>query len=150
MPIHDLYDPTPRRSFLGRMAAGLVALACGPVTSSAQRAHMSITCFIRYQIDPFQRQAFAEYADKWATIIPRCGGDLIGYFLPHEGTNDIAFALISFESLAAYETYRLRLRADAEGVANFDFAQTKRFVLREERTFLDGVPSTLRARPATK
>ena len=106
---------------------------------------MTITCFIRYQIDPFQRDAFAEYADRWTTIIPRCGGDLIGYFLPHEGTNDIAFALISFESLAAYELYRIRLRADPAGKANFDFAQTKRFILREERTFLDAVPSTLRA-----
>lgn len=104
---------------------------------------MSVTCFIRYQIDPYQREAFAQYADAWSKVIPRCGGDLIGYFLPSEGTNDIAFALISFESLAAYATYRSRLRADPGGRANFDFAQTKRFVLREERTFLEGVPSTL-------
>ncbi|MBK5189438.1 MAG: NIPSNAP family protein [Gemmatimonadaceae bacterium] len=88
---------------------------------------MPITCFIRYQIDPFQRAAFAEYADRWSTIIPRCGGALIGYFLPHEGTNDIAVALISFDSLAAYELYRARLRADPEGKANFNFAQLKRF-----------------------
>jgi hypothetical protein len=145
-----IHDPTPRRSFLGRLAAGLVALACNPSSSSAQRAHMTITCFIRYQIDPFQRDAFAEYADRWATIIPRCGGGLIGYFLPHEGTNDIAFALISFESLAAYELYRIRLRTDPAGKANFDFAQTKRFILREERTFLDAVPSTLRAGAGAK
>lgn len=104
---------------------------------------MSVTCFIRYQLDPFQREAFVQYADGWSKIIPRCGGDLIGYFLPHEGTNDIAFALISFESLAAYEMYRLRLRADPEGKANFDFAQSRRFILREERTFLEGVPSTM-------
>ncbi len=104
---------------------------------------MSVTCFIRYQIDPYQREAFAQYADAWSKVIPRCGGDLIGYFLPSEGTNDIAFALISFESLAAYESYRARLRTDPGGSANFDFAQTKRFVLREERTFLEGVPSTL-------
>lgn len=104
---------------------------------------MPVTVFIRYQIDPFQRDAFAHYADAWSTVIPRCGGDLIGYFLPHEGTNDIAFALISFGSLAAYETYRQRLRADPEGKANFDFAQSKRFVLREERTFLQAVASTI-------
>lgn len=104
---------------------------------------MSVTCFIRYQIDPYQREAFAQYAGAWSNVIPRCGGDLIGYFLPREGTNDIAFALISFESLAAYETYRARLRADPGGRANFGFAQMKRFVLREERTFLEGVPSTL-------
>jgi hypothetical protein len=104
---------------------------------------MAITCFIRYQIDPFQRDAFAEYADKWSHVIPRCGGALIGYFLPSEGTNDIAFALISFESLAAYEAYRVRLRADADGRANFAFAQSKRFILREERTFLEPVASTM-------
>ena len=105
---------------------------------------MSVTCFIRYEIDPFQREAFAEYADKWARIIPRCGGNLIGYFLPHEGTNYVAWALISFESLAAYETYRHALRADPDGRANFDFAQSRRMILREERTFLQPVESTLR------
>ena len=99
----------------------------------------SITCFIRYQIDPFQRDAFREYAERWARIIPRCGGDLIGYFLPHEGTNDVAWGLIGFDSLAAYEAYRARLKADADGRANFAFAQDKRFIVREERTFLEAV-----------
>jgi len=111
---------------------------------------MSITCFIRYQIDPFQRAEFARYADGWSKVIPRCGGDLIGYFLPKEGTNDVAFALISFESLAAYEAYRKRLLLDPDGKANFEFAQAKRFVLREERTFLEGVPSTLRGGAAPR
>ena len=64
---------------------------------------MTITCFIRYRIDPFQREAFKEYAENWGRIIPRCGGQLIGYFVPHEGTNDIAWGLIAFDSLAAYE-----------------------------------------------
>jgi len=105
---------------------------------------MSVTCFIRYEIDPFQRDAFAAYADNWARIIPRCGGDLLGYFLPYEGTNNVAFALISFESLAAYETYRSRLKADPDGRANFDYAQSRRLILREERTFLEPVESTMR------
>ena len=100
---------------------------------------MTITCFIRYQIDPFQREAFQKYAEGWSTIIPRCGGRLVGYFLPHEGTNDVAWGLISFESLAAYEAYRRRLKSDAEARANFAFAQSKRLVLREERTFLEAV-----------
>jgi hypothetical protein len=100
---------------------------------------MTLTCFIRYQIDPFQREAFQKYAETWSTIIPRCGGRLVGYFLPHEGTNDVAWALISFESLAAYETYRARLKSDAEARANFAFSQSKRLVLREERTFLEAV-----------
>ena len=76
---------------------------------------MRICVFIRYQIDPFQRDAFREYADNWARIIPRCGGDLVGYFLPHEGTNDVAWGLIAFDSLAAYEAYRARLKADPGG-----------------------------------
>ena len=104
---------------------------------------MVVTVFIRYEIDPFQRTAFAEYADRWSRIIPRCGGNLVGYFLPHEGTNNVAWGLISFDSLAGYEAYRAKLKADAEGKANFEFAQTKRFIVREERTFLEAVESTL-------
>src|SRR5689334_24694144 len=100
---------------------------------------MRIACIIRYRIDPFQRQAFAQYARSWATIIPRCGGDLLGYFLPHEGTNDIAWGLISFPSLAAYEAYRTRLKGDAAGRENFGFARDRRFILSEERTFLERV-----------
>jgi len=73
---------------------------------------MPITCFIRYEIDPFQRAAFAAYAEAWGRIIPRCGGQLIGYFLPSEGTNHEAWGLISFQDLAAYERYRARLKSD--------------------------------------
>lgn len=97
---------------------------------------MAITVFIRYQIDPFKRQMFEEYAKRWLTVIPKCGGDLPGYWMPHEGTNTIAFALITFESLAAYEAYRVRLRADDDGAANFNFAEANQFILAEERTFL--------------
>ncbi|MEM5370466.1 NIPSNAP family protein [Paraburkholderia azotifigens] len=104
---------------------------------------MTITCFIRYQIDPFQRDAFRQYAANWGEIIPRCGGHLLGYFLPHEGTNDIAWGLIAFDSLAAYEAYRARLRTDPASVENFRMAQAKRFILREERTFTEVVEGTL-------
>lgn len=97
---------------------------------------MAITVFIRYQLDPFKRDAFEAYARRWMSIIPRCGGRLVGYWMPHEGTNNIAFGLISFDSLAAYEAYRARLREDAEGAANFRFAEQERFFLAEERTFL--------------
>ena len=97
---------------------------------------MTVTVFIRYQIDPFKRAMFEQYAKCWLGIIPRCGGDLIGYWMPHEGTNTVAFALISFESLAAYEAYRARLRTDSEGMANFAFAEKNKFILAEERTFL--------------
>jgi hypothetical protein len=103
---------------------------------------MTITCFIRYQIDPFQREQFKQYAENWGRIIPRCGGNLIGYFLPHEGTIDEAWGLIAFDSLAAYEAYRARLKTDEEGRANFSMAQQKRFILREERSFLEVVDAT--------
>lgn len=105
---------------------------------------MAVTCFIRYQIDPFQKERFREYAEQWGRIIPRCGGDLLGYFLPSEGTNDVAWGVISFASLAAYEAYRAALRSDAEGAANFALAQEQRFILREERTFLEPVAGTIR------
>ncbi|HEX2539384.1 MAG TPA: NIPSNAP family protein [Pseudolabrys sp.] len=97
---------------------------------------MTITCCIRYVLDPYKRDAFEEYARRWTGIIPKNGGDLIGYFMPHEGTNNIAIALVSFDSLAAYEAYRARLKDDAAGKANFAFAQRERFILSEERTFL--------------
>jgi len=110
---------------------------------------MSITCFIRYQIDPAQKDEFRKYAENWGRVIPRCGGHLVGYFLPHEGTNDVAWGLISFESLSSYEQYRARLKSDKEAVENFTVAQNKRIILREERTFVQvvegtfDVPSTL-------
>lgn len=108
---------------------------------------MTITCCIRYEIDPFQRAAFALYAERWAQIIPRLGGHLVGYFLPHEGTNYEALALISFDSIAAYEVYRARLKADPEGRANFASAHSGRFILREHRTFLELVEPTFDQRP---
>jgi hypothetical protein len=90
----------------------------------------------RYQLDPFKRDSFEEYVRRWLKIIPKCGGELVGYWMPHEGTDNIAHGLISFESLAAYEAYRARLKTDADGRTNFEFAQKERFILAEERTFL--------------
>jgi hypothetical protein len=104
--------------------------------SIASEVPVAITVFIRYQLDPFKRAMFEDYARRWLSIIPRCGGDPVGYWMPHEGTNNIAFALISFESLAAYESYRARLRTDQEGLATFGFAEENKFILAEERTFL--------------
>jgi len=97
---------------------------------------MCITVFIRYQLDPFKRAGFEEYARRWIAIIAKCGGNLVGYWMPHEGTNNVAFALISFENLGAYESYRARLRADRQAMANFAFAEENKFILAEKRTFL--------------
>ena len=104
---------------------------------------MTITCVIRYEIDPFHRAAFRQYAANWARIIPRCGGHLIGYFLPHEGTNNVAWGLIAFDSLASYESYRARLKADPDARENFALAETRRLILREERNFVEVVDGTL-------
>lgn len=105
---------------------------------------MAVTCCIRYVLDPYKREAFEEYARRWARIIPKNGGDLIGYFMPHEGTNNVAWGLIAFDSLAAYEAYRTRLKADPDGRANFALAQAKRLILREERSFVEAVSGTFR------
>lgn len=121
-----------RRQFLQTMAV----LASLTSARAAKESPMNVVCHIRYQIDPFKRAQFEEYAKAWYRIIPACGGNLIGYYMPSEGTNDIAHALIGFDSLAAYETYRAKLRSDAASVANFNFAERERLILREEREFL--------------
>ena len=110
---------------------------------------MTVTCLIRYQIDPFQRDAFQKYAENWRRLIPRAGGHLVGYFLPYEGTNDVAWALIAFDSLASYEAYRARLKSDPESFANLAMASSNRLILREERTFLEVVEGTFE-RPSTR
>ena len=95
-----------------------------------------ITCFIRYQIDPTKRDAFVQYARNWGQAIPRCGGDLIGYYAPHEGSTTMAYGVYNIPSLSAYEAYRARLRDDPLAQENYAFAQSEKFLLREDRTFL--------------
>jgi hypothetical protein len=97
---------------------------------------VTITCFIRYEIDPFGKHDFVEYARHWGQAIPRCGAELIGYFAPHEGSATTAYGVYNIDSLAAYEDYRARLAADPAGRANYQFAREKRFILREDRIFL--------------
>lgn len=108
---------------------------------------MKITCFIEYHIDPFKLELFQQYAENWGKIIPQYDGDLLGYFIPHEGTNNIAFGLISFNSLADYERYRAKLRQSELGAANFQFAKTNKFIIAEKRTFLQAVASTYKQEP---
>ncbi len=95
-----------------------------------------ITCVIRYEIDPFKREAFETYARAWGQLIPRCGADLIGYYAPHEGSLTAAYALYNIESLAAYEAYRARLAADPGGRENYEFARRENFIRSEDRVFL--------------
>jgi hypothetical protein len=95
-----------------------------------------ITCFIRYEIDPFKHAAFERYAQAWGQTIPGCGADLIGYFAPHEGCSTTAYGIYNIPDLAAYEAYRARLRDDPAGRANFEFAARERFIRKEQRMFL--------------
>ncbi|MBM1169954.1 NIPSNAP family protein [Microvirga arabica] len=95
-----------------------------------------ITCFIRYEIDPFKVEAFNEYARNWGQAIPRCGADLIAYYAPHEGSSTLAYGVYTIKDLAAYEAYRERLRNDPQGRANYEFAKREQFIRREGRVFL--------------
>ena len=95
-----------------------------------------ITCFIRYDIDPFKVDAFETYARTWGQAIPRCGADLIGYFAPHEGSATTAYAVYNIASLADYEAYRARLKDDPQGRENYAFAKREQFIRREDRVFL--------------
>lgn len=108
---------------------------------------MTITCLIEYKLDPFKVEDFERYAKHWGEIIPACGGDLLGYFLPHEGSNNRAFGLISFSSLADYENYRTRLKEDRHGRENFEFARSEKFIQEERRSFLKVVPNTYKRPP---
>lgn len=136
-------NPISRRRALQSVAAASVALSLPPMAPA--EARHTIVCVIRYQIDPYQRDNFARYAAAWGPIIPRCGGRLIGYFLPWQGTNDIGWGWIACDSLAAYEAYQARLARDPGAQANFAFAREHRFILREQRNFVEAVPATLLA-----
>jgi NIPSNAP protein len=155
MPPEDpSLDPMDRREAIKVVVVTGAALSLGfsppPEPATERTSRMKITCVIRYQIDPFQRDAFKAYAENWGRIIPRCGGHLVGYFLPHEGTNDVAWGLIAFDSLASYEAYRARLKSDPDALENFAVTQRQRVILREERNFVEvvegtfGLPSTLK------
>ena len=97
-----------------------------------------ITMCIRYTIDPFKAGDFEQYARNWPEPIKRCGGELLGYFLPTKfaGPTNIALALVSFRDLAAYEAYRAALMKDAGAVANVVAAEKAKCILIEDRSFL--------------
>jgi len=98
--------------------------------------NLMITCLVRYVIDPHKLEAFEDYARLWIPIVNRMGGAHHGYFLPAEGANNIAVALFSFPSLAAYEDYRIRMRSDPECVAAFERDKRDRSIMSYERTFV--------------
>lgn len=78
---------------------------------------------LRYEIDPYKLADFEEYGQRWIALVEKFGGDHHGYFLPSEGDSDEAFALFSFESLAAYEQYRVKAATDPESIAAYELAE---------------------------
>jgi len=142
---------TTRRTAIKAAVLGFVSLSQGfslrAEIPSNPPHYMKIACIIRYQIDPFQREAFAQYCGNWGKIIPRNGGYLVGYFLPYEGTNDVAWGLIAFDSLASYEAYKQRINADPDARLNFEMARSRKLILREERNFVEIINGTLGIAP---
>lgn len=94
-----------------------------------------ITCYLRYVIEPHLLGEFEAYAKMWIPLVEKFGGKHHGYFLPSEGANNIALALFSFPSLAAYETYRIDSQADTECQAAYRYAADTRCIVSYERSF---------------
>lgn len=69
-------------------------------------------------------------------LVDKHGGIHHGYFLPSEGASDRAIALFSFESVAAYETYRHRFDTDPDFTAADRIREDSGCVLRYERSFM--------------
>jgi antibiotic biosynthesis monooxygenase (ABM) superfamily enzyme len=95
-----------------------------------------ITIHLRYIIDPYKIQQFEHYAQRWITLVNRFGGVHHGYFMPSEGTSNVAYALFSFESMEAYEQYRTLAAADADCQEVMAYEAEHRSIASYERTFL--------------
>ena len=95
-----------------------------------------ITCYLRYIIDPYKIQEFEEYAKMWIPLVNKFGGTHHGYFLPHEGANNIAYALFSFPSLSTYEEYREKIKTDENCKKAFKYAEDTRCIFSFERSFM--------------
>lgn len=107
-----------------------------------------VTCYLRYLIDPYKLKEFEHYGTLWIPLVERFGGRHHGYFLPSEGASNVALALFTFPSLAAYEHYRERSLEDAECQAAFAYAERTRCILSYERSFFRPVFDSPEA-PAT-
>jgi hypothetical protein len=95
-----------------------------------------VTCFLRYVIDPGKSAEFEDYGRRWLNLVVRFGGLHHGYFLPAEGANNIAYAMFSFPSLAAYERYRFESARDPECIAAYEYAHESRCIVSYDRSFL--------------
>jgi uncharacterized protein (DUF1330 family) len=97
------------------------------------------TCYLKYIIDPYKTQEFEEYAKMWIPLVDHFGGKHHGYFLPHEGANNIAYALFSFPNLAKYEEYREKIQTDKNYLKAFKHAKKTRCIISFERSFMKPV-----------
>ncbi|RDJ97537.1 NIPSNAP family protein [Paraburkholderia lacunae] len=94
-----------------------------------------ITCYLRYVIDPYKLKEFEHYGKLWIPLVEKFGGRHHGYFLPSEGASNVALAMFSFESLAAYEAYRIESMDDPDCQAAFAYAEQTRCIVSYERSF---------------
>jgi len=94
-----------------------------------------VTCYLRYVIDPSKLKEFEHYGKLWIPLVERFGGKHHGYFLPSEGANNIALALFTFPSLAAYEQYRTKSFSDSECLEAFKYAEETKCILSYDRSF---------------
>lgn len=98
-----------------------------------------ITCYLKYVIDPYKINDFEIYAKMWIPLVNKFGGIHHGYFLPHEGANNIGYALFSFPSLALYEKYREKIKTDENCIMAFKHAEKTRCIISFERSFMKPV-----------
>lgn len=95
-----------------------------------------ITCFIKYTLDPGKIGQFEHYGNMWIPLVNKFGGQHLGYFLPHEGANNVGYALFNFPSLADYEQYRIKSMNDPECIEAYEFARASNCIISYERNFL--------------
>lgn len=109
-----------------------------------------ITCYIQYKIDMYKVKEFRAYAEMWIPLVEKYGGTHHGYFLPKESASDFAVALFSFESLAAYEQYRIDKADDPECKKASDYSTQTKCILGYNRQFLEPVLPELPAPETAK
>ena len=114
--------------------------ACGKINGV-------ITCVVRYEIVPSKIVDFEQFASRWIALVNASGGTHHGYFLPSEGASDIAYALFSFPSFAAYEQYRKKFGVDPEFIAADKIRDDSGCVVRYERSFFRPLLSQHNGRP---
>jgi hypothetical protein len=102
-----------------------------------------VAIHLRYIIDPYKLAEFEEYGRRWITLVNRLGGNHHGYFMPSEGASNVAYALFTFPSLAAYEVYRTTAATDPECQATMALEHEARSIISFERTFLRPVTQGL-------